>query len=81
MKVSRQSMKVRKRTKTRRNAPPMAIRQLRAEMELRHLSLADAAAKARVNYHVASAILNGRTVHPTHEASLRTAILSTRIPA
>jgi len=55
---------------------PLSPLRLKAEMILRGISLGDAARGARLNYTVASQLLNGRMVDPVRLAALQRFILS-----
>jgi len=59
---------------------PLAIRKLRAEMELKNLSLRAVAEAAEVNYSIASQVLSGRLIHPRALAKIRAVIKATRSP-
>ena len=61
--------------------PPLPIRKLRSQMELKALSLKRVADAADVNYSVASSILSGKRVDPTNLAKLSKAIKDAPEPA
>lgn len=61
--------------------PHRSIRQLNADMALRCLSLRDVSRRSGVNYHVASAVLNGRRTSHELIESIRAAIAASPIPA
>lgn len=61
--------------------PPRHIRQLRAEMALKDLSLRLVARDAGVNYGTASSVLSGRRVHPEELKRLSRAIRTAPVPA
>lgn len=43
---------------------PLALRELKAQMELKELSLTEVAKRAKLNRSIASDLLNGRRVDP-----------------
>ncbi len=57
-----------------KHVPPLEIRELRAMMALKNLSLRDVSAASGVGYSVASAVLTGRTIYPAALAKLRKVI-------
>jgi len=71
----------RRKTAAERVIPPLSLRRLRADMELKDLSLADVARLSGIPYTVLSALLNGRIVNPKHLARARAAIHLAAMPA
>jgi transcriptional regulator with XRE-family HTH domain len=61
-------------------APPLPIRKLRAEMEMKNLSLKQVSALSGVTYSQCSMILNGRLLHPQFFAKIRRAIKAAPAP-
>lgn len=59
---------------------PKKVRELKAQMVLKALSLEEVARRAKVNYSVASAILKGRRVDPDNLARLRNVIAGSPMP-
>ena len=66
--------------RTPRFTPPLHIRKLRAEMELKDLSLRAVSDRSGVNYGTASSVLSGRRVHPEELKRLSQAIRTAPVP-
>jgi hypothetical protein len=71
-----------KRSSPRRKLPskPLSLRQLKAEMVLKDLTLTKVAKGARIEITLASKILNGRVIDPQKLSALRSLIVSAAIP-
>ena len=54
--------------------PPPEIRALRAQMELKALSIKEVSQLSRLPYQTCSAILRGRQVHPKYLLKIQAAI-------
>jgi predicted transcriptional regulator len=54
--------------------PPLHLRQLKADMVLKHLSMGDVSRKTRIPYTTVSQILNGRLNHAAYLGRIRNAI-------
>lgn len=70
-------------TKTRRArtpAPPLPLRELRAQMTLAHLSLRDVSRLSRISYARCSEILGGVRIAPEKLAVIRRVITTAPIP-
>lgn len=63
-----------------RAVPPLSLRQLKADMVLKGLSLNDVSSAAGVPYPVASAILNGRLDQPERLILIRKIIADAPMP-
>jgi hypothetical protein len=59
---------------------PLPLRKLRAEMELKELSLTTVAKRARLNLSVACDLLNGKRVDEARLAKLRKVITEAHVP-
>ena len=55
--------------------PPLQVRKLRAEMQMKNLSLKEVSAASGVTYSQCSQILNGRLLHAEFLAKIRRAFL------
>ncbi len=53
---------------------PLGIRKLRAEMEIKNLSLGDVSKASRIPYPTVSGILNGRLISPDRLERIEDAI-------
>lgn len=56
--------------------PSREMRVIKAEMAMKHVSLAAVSKKSCINYHTLSAMLNGRVIRPQHVPALRAALAS-----
>lgn len=63
-----------------RPVPSKTIREINADIALKHLSLDVVARRAKVNYRVLSAILSGSIVRPRHIPAIRDAVASFPTP-
>lgn len=54
--------------------PPKPIRDVKAAMVLKNLSLREVSNRAKVHYNTASAILRGRIIHPEAFQRLATVV-------
>lgn len=54
--------------------PPLAVRQLKADMALKNLDLGDVSRLSGVGYSQCSQVLNGRLIHEEYFAKIRDAI-------
>lgn len=71
---------VRKSATPTRFVPPRPLRELKAMMVLKHLSIDDVARGARMNYLTACRILKGRLVDPDRLVKLRAFIERAHTP-
>ena len=71
------------RRKLRRSLPPtpLPLRQLKAEMVLRNISLTTLARRAKIDIATTSKILKGRLVDPQRLSILRSIILDSEVHA
>lgn len=54
--------------------PPLPLRKLRAEMQLKNLSLREVSERSGVRYAQASQVLKGRLIHPGYLELIRRVI-------